>query len=54
MLDDLLGGLSEGENIVFPDKFRDLDVRSVHGSQRHSAVEHELHIAGPAGFLGGQ
>ena len=37
VLDDLLGGLSEGENIVFPDKFRDLDVRSVHGSQRHSA-----------------
>ena len=33
---------SEGENIVFPDKFRDLDVRSVHGPQRHSAVEHDL------------
>ena len=54
MLNDLLGRLSEGENIVLPDKLRDLDVRSVHGSQRHSAVEHELHVAGSAGLLGSQ
>lgn len=32
----------------------DLDVRAVEGAQRHSAVEHELHVRGAAGLLGGE
>ena len=54
MLDDLIGGLSESENILLTYEFRDLHVRAVHSAQRHRAVEHELHIAGSAGFFGGQ
>ena len=52
--DDLVAGSAEGEDVVLAHQTGDLDVGAVHGAQGDSAVGHELHVAGAAGFLGGQ
>src|SRR5699024_3790556 len=51
---DLVAGSAEGEDVVLAHQTGDFHVGAVHGAQGDSAVGHELHVAGAAGFLGGQ
>ena len=52
MLDDLVAGCAEHEDIVIAYRLVDLYVRPVLCSKRHGAVEHELHVSCSACFLG--
>ena len=51
-IDDLIRGQTEDERVLLADFLYDLNVRAVHGSERRSAVQHELHISGTGRLLG--
>ena len=52
IVDDFIGGQTEDERVLLADFLYDLNVRAVHGSDRRSAIQHELHISGTGRFLG--
>jgi hypothetical protein len=49
----LLRGQAEQKEIFLPGLFGHLDRGPVAGTDRQSAVYHELHVAGAAGFVAG-
>ena len=52
MLDHCLAGLSKDIDILLAYQLGNLHIRAVHSSQSHCPVQHELHVASTAGFLG--
>ena len=53
-VDDLIGGLAEDIDILIAYLLADLHIGTVHGAQRQRTVQHELHVAGAGGLLGGK
>ena len=53
-MDDLIRGLAEDINVLFAHLLADLHIGTVHGAQRQRTVQHELHVAGAGGLLGGK
>ena len=53
-MDDLRRGLAEDVDVIVANLLADFHVGTVHGAQGQGAVEHELHVAGAGGFLGGK
>ena len=53
-LDDLVAAFAEDADVLLSDQVVDFHIGSVHRTQGNGAVEHQLHIAGAAGFLGGK
>ena len=54
VIHDFVRRHTEDKGILPADFFYDLDVGTVHGSESHCAVEHELHVAGTGSFLTGR
>ena len=53
-VDDLIGGLTEDIDVLLAHLLADLHIGTVHGAQRQRTVQHELHVAGAGGLLGGK
>ena len=52
-MDDLIGGLAEDIDVLFPHLLADLHSGTVHGAQGQRTVQHELHVAGAGRLLAG-
>ena len=53
-MDDLIGGLAEDIDVLFPHLLADLHIGTVHGAQGQRTVQHELHVAGAGSLFGGK
>ena len=51
-VDDLIGGQTEDECVLFADFLNDLDICAVHCTDCRCAVQHELHVTCSGSFLG--
>jgi hypothetical protein len=54
MLRDLLGRVTEDEDVLGADLFHDLDVRAIQGADGQRAIERELHVARARGLGAGR
>ena len=54
MINNLVAGSTEDVDIIITHQFMDLDVGTILCTQSYRTVEHEFHVTGAAGFLGGQ